>query len=100
MPHPFPDDTVAAILRHMNADHADDNTLIARAFADPSATSAAMTGFDGAGGEWDVAGAGGVRAVRVPWPGGEITERTEVRREIVALYDRACAVLGVTPRPH
>ena len=38
--------------------------------------------------------------IRVPWPGGEITERREVRREIVALYDEACARLGVTPRPH
>ena len=38
--------------------------------------------------------------IRVPWLGGEITERREVRREIVALYDEACARLGVTARPH
>jgi hypothetical protein len=37
--------------------------------------------------------------VRVPWS-GTITERSEIRREIVVLYDRACAKLGVTPRPH
>ena len=31
---------------------------------------------------------------------GPITERPEVRREIVALYDEACRRLGVEPRPH
>ena len=36
----------------------------------------------------------------MPWPGGPITERAEVRREIVALYDEACRRLGVEPRPH
>jgi hypothetical protein len=39
-------------------------------------------------------------SVRIPWPGGPITERREVRREIVALYDAACERLGVPPRPH
>ena len=43
---------------------------------------------------------GGSIEVRVPWPGGPITERREVRREIVALYDEACRRLGVEPRPH
>src|SRR5690606_38892887 len=32
MPHIFDSDVVAAILRHMNGDHSDDNLLIARAF--------------------------------------------------------------------
>jgi hypothetical protein len=36
----------------------------------------------------------------VPWPGGSITERPQVRREIVALYDAACERLGIEPRPH
>ena len=39
-------------------------------------------------------------ALRVPWLGGSITERAEVRREIVALYDEACHRLGVPARPH
>ena len=30
----------------------------------------------------------------------EITERPEIRREIVKVYDAACAKLGVEPRPH
>jgi len=43
---------------------------------------------------------GAAHDLRVPWPGGPISERPEVRREIVALYDAACARLGVEPRPH
>ena len=101
MPFSFPDDVVTAVLRHMNGDHTDDNALIVRAFADPDATSATMTGFDGEGGEWEAVSANGSTShVRVPWPGGAIDERAAVRREVVALYDAACEKLGVTPRPH
>lgn len=102
MPHTFDDDALAGVLGHMNRDHVDDNLLIARAFSPlPDVVSATMTTFDGAGGHWHVTTAAGVEEViRVPWPGGEITERREVRREIVALYDAACERLGVAARPH
>ncbi|WJL94315.1 DUF2470 domain-containing protein [Microbacterium sp. ET2] len=102
MTHRFDDTTVAAILRHMNDDHRDDNLLIVSAFG-PSGPyrGARMTGLDGAGGDWTAeTDAGDEVAVRVDWPGGAITERPEVRREIVALYDEACRRLGVAPRPH
>lgn len=85
----------------MNDDHGDDNVLIARAFGEFSEVSAArMTGFDGEQGHWQVTADGDDHEVSVPWPGGAISERPEVRREIVALYDAACARLGITPRPH
>lgn len=104
MPHTFDADVVAAVLRHMNGDHTDDNLLIARAFAPASGspiTDAVMTGFDGDAGVWRITRAGGTdEELRVPWPGGAITERPAVRREIVALYDAACERLGVEPRPH
>ncbi|GAA2978740.1 hypothetical protein JOD63_003043 [Microbacterium terrae] len=102
MPHHFDDAVVTAVLRHMNGDHGDDNLLITRAFGDGiDVATATMTGFDGDGGLWRADLADGSSAdVRVPWPGGAITERPEVRREIVALYDLACERLGVTPRPH
>jgi hypothetical protein len=105
MPHPFDDAVLAAVLGHMNGDHADDNLLIARAFADGvdggTIASASMTGFDGAKGRWVATLADGTTAtVEVPWPGGPISERPQVRREIVALYDEACRRLGVEPRPH
>ena len=102
MPHVFDDAALRGVLGHMNTDHVDDNVLIARAFAtDADVVAARMLSFDGDGGEWEVTSAAGDRSVvRVPWPGGAISERHEVRREIVALYDAACERLGVTPRPH
>lgn len=104
MPAVFAPEIVAAVLRHMNSDHTDDNVLIARAFGPAEAAevaSAEMAGFDGEGGDWAVTRTDDlVESLRVPWPGGPITERPEVRREIVALYDAACDRLGVTPRPH
>jgi len=101
MAHHFDDAALSGVLGHMNDDHLDDNLLIVRAFGDANATAATMTFFDGDGGDWQMTLAdGGVVPVRVPWPGGPITERREVRREVVALYDAACARLGVEPRPH
>lgn len=96
----FDDAARAGVLGHMNNDHAADNLLIARAFGAPDATAAVMTGFDGDGADWDATTPRGSEPVRVAWPAGSITERGEVRREVVALYDEACARLGVEPRPH
>lgn len=102
MTHHFDDTVRAGVLGHMNGDHGDDNLLIARAFGPGGdIRSAEMAEFDGDGGTWIAMLAdGGAVEVRVPWPGGPISERTEVRREIVALYDQACGRLGVEPRPH
>lgn len=102
MPADFDAAVRRAVLHHMNVDHTDDNLLIARAFSPfPDVIASTMTGFDGDGGDWRIITADGVEeVVRVPWPGGPISERPEVRREIVALYDAACARLGVAPRPH
>lgn len=84
----------------MNDDHTDDSLLIARAFGDQDADSARMIGLDTAAGHWVYTKAGAEHELAVPWPAGEITERPEIRREVVALYDAACARLGVEPRPH
>lgn len=102
MPHTFDSAVVDAVLKHMNDDHTDDNILIARAFGSfADVASATMISFDGDGGDWTVEQADGtVQPLRVPWPGGPIDQRPEVRREVVALYDAACARLGVEPRPH
>ena len=115
MTHLFDDATLAGVLRHMNGDHADDNVLISRAFfgeeaqsdgaqraaAAPQIVSARMIDFDGDGGRWEATLAdGSTTVVAAPWPGGPITERAEVRREVVAIYDEACRRLGVEPRPH
>lgn len=103
MLHIFDADVVSAILRHMNGDHTDDNLLIARAFAPAEGgeiSDAVMTGLDGDGGVWQITRADVASELRVAWPGGSITERPAVRREVVALYDLACERLGVEPRPH
>jgi len=107
MTHLFDDDALTGVLGHMNGDHGDDNLLIARAFAadagieDGEITASIMTGFDGDGGVWQATLADGSTAeVAVRWPAGPISERREVRREIVALYDEACRRLDLEPRPH
>ena len=96
---PFPPDVVAAVLAHMNSDHNDDNLLIARAFATPDATAATMTTLDHRGGTWVYWVGQEQHELTVQWS-AEIVERPEIRREIVHLYDRACAKLGIEPRPH
>jgi len=98
----FDDAALTGVLRHMNGDHAEDILLIVRAFAPESEVIAAtMIGFDGDGGDWRAQPLTGDEfVVRVPWPGGPITERAEVRREIVAIYDESCRRLGIQPRPH
>jgi hypothetical protein len=96
----FPVETIAAVLHHMNDDHLDDNLLIARAFGSVDATAATMTTLDEHGGTWVYDAAGSSHELTVPWPGGEISERPEIRREVVRLYDAACERLGIQPRPH
>jgi len=102
MTHNFDVSVRAAVLHHMNDDHRDDNLLIARAFGPRTdITGATMTGFDGDAGHWTAeTPEGAVVAIRIPWLGGPITERPDVRREIVALYDQACDRLRVERRPH
>ena len=107
MIHRFDDAALAGVLGHMNGDHGDDNLLIARACVaetgrvDAVVTAAAMTGFDGERGVWQATLADGSTVeVPVAWPSGPISERREVRREIVALYDESCRRLGIEPRPH
>ncbi|MDI2099051.1 DUF2470 domain-containing protein [Ruicaihuangia caeni] len=94
----FSDDVVAAVLHHMNDDHTDDNLLIARAFGDADAAEAVMTTLDEHGGTWRYTSAGQDRELNVPWPGGAIAERRDIRREVVALYESACERLGVPRR--
>lgn len=104
--HAFDPSVVAAVLHHMNDDHFADNLLIARAFGDRSAQAARMVDVDGFAGHWlySVSSADDVAReteteLRVPWS-VPITGRSEIRREIVALYDRACSALDLEPRPH
>lgn len=81
----------------MNADHAADNLLIAQAFADPAATTAEMIALDSEVGYWSYSVGTTIAELRMRWE-APIAERAEIRRELVALNDRAHARLGTTPR--
>lgn len=89
---------IAAVTGHMNGDHPEDNLLIVRAFGYPEATGSTMTGLDNTAGVWRVEDPSGEHEVRVEWPSGAISERPEIRREVVALYKTACEKLGVPAR--
>ncbi|AYF97913.1 DUF2470 domain-containing protein [Protaetiibacter intestinalis] len=95
----FSPEVVGAVLAHMNGDHTDDNTLIVRAFGEVEPDDAEMIGLDHLGGVWRYRVDGAEHELRVPWS-REISERPEIRREVVVLYNAACERLGVTPRPH
>ena len=82
----------------MNGDHPEDNLLIVRAYGHPEATASTMVGVTGDAGVWSVTDPSGTREVSVAWPGGPITERPEIRREVVKMYKEACARLGVPAR--
>jgi hypothetical protein len=96
----FSPDVVEAVLHHMNDDHVEDNVLIVRAFAGCDVRDAAMTALDENGGTWRYAFDGEEHELHLPWPGAPLRERPEIRRDIVALYDAACARLGVPAREH
>ncbi|MDG3014379.1 DUF2470 domain-containing protein [Speluncibacter jeojiensis] len=90
---------VAAVTRHMNDDHTGDNLHIVRAFAEPAATDARMTGLDTEAGEWTATVDGVVKTVRVPWI-GQVTDRPSIRVEVVALCTAAYERLGIEPSGH
>lgn len=97
---PFPPEVVAQIMRHMNDDHAADSLLIVRALGGrPEAGAARMTGMDADGIEFAAQLAGGEQPVRVPFA-RRLSQRAEVRGEVVRMYREACAALGVPPRSH
>jgi hypothetical protein len=94
---PLAPEAVAAILRHMNGDHAADCLVIVQGLgARPEATAASMAGVEIDAAVFDVVGAGSSEQVRIPWS-EPIVERGQVRTEVVRMYQEACAALGTTP---
>lgn len=92
------DAVIGAVTAHMNDDHTDDSLLIARAFGHPGATSSVMTSLDAHGGTWRVTDLKGEHTLTLDWPGGEVTERAQIRREVVMIYRAACRMLDVPAR--
>lgn len=95
----FSPETVSAVLAHMNGDHLDDSLLISRAFGNAAAEEASMADLDENGGTFAYSLDGETVEVVVPWT-APISERADIRREVVVMYERACAALGIEPRPH
>lgn len=99
--NPFAEHVVEAVKRHMNTDHADDSVLICRALGgQPDAVQATMTGMDADGIDFAVivdSQRGEELPVRIAWS-KRLSERAEVRAEVVRMYREACTALGVTPR--
>ena len=95
----FPPDVVAAIVRHMNDDHAAESLIICRALGGHTqATAAFMTDVDAEGIEFSTTVDGIATPVRIPFS-HPLTERAQVRAEVSRLYHEAQAVLDNEPQP-
>lgn len=97
--NPFPPEVVAAVMRHMNTDHADDCRVICQGLGgQPTATAATMSGMDADAMEFLAVVDGVEVPVRVAFS-DRIVERRQIRAEAARMYREACAALGRTPRP-
>lgn len=96
---PFPSpEVVAAVCQHMNDDHPEDSLLICRTLGgQPEATSARATGVDAEAIEFVVTVGAAEVPVRIPFA-ERLTERGQIRHEVVRMYREACEQAGVPPR--
>ena len=91
---PFDAAVVAAVTSHVNDDHGDACLDIVRALGGVTAASEACLDDVDADAAVFVAVVGnGTVRVRVPWS-RRITERAEIRHEIVAMHERATTALA------
>lgn len=91
-------EVIAAVARHMNTDHADDNVVICRGLGGyPGATTATFVGMTTTAARFAASGSDGEREIEIPFA-DEVTERPEVRTQVAALYHRSAAQLGLPPR--
>ena len=97
---PFSDEAVAAICRHMNDDHTADTLVICRAFGAWESVDAARLESLGPNGlEFTVDSGGAQHTLSLPWL-DEVTDRAQVRAEIVARFHEAQVRLGENPTTH
>lgn len=95
----FDEQVVAAIVAHMGDDHADDNLLIARAFGAPEATKSEFVNLDNEAGYWRVTEGDSTRELKIDWPSGPISERPQIREEVVLIFNEACKRLDAAAKP-
>ena len=89
----FPPEVVAQIAHHMNEDHAAGSLLICRTLGGrPAATEARVSGLDADGMTFVATVDGRPVAVTVPFS-TRITERGQVRAEVIRMHAEARAAL-------
>lgn len=93
--NPFQDTVIAAITKHMNEDHHADTLVICQGVGGhTSATAARMDTFDGTGAEFTTTVNGVETPLRIAWSRA-LSERAEVRPEIVRIYHESRGILGL-----
>lgn len=94
----FAEDVVEAVRRHMNVDHAEDSMVICRHAlgGQDNLTAVTVTGMDADGIDFMATVDGREVPVRILWS-HRLSERPEIRAEVVRLYHEACAALGIAP---
>ena len=94
----FAPEVVEAVCRHMNEDHVEDSLLIVRSIGGaPDASDASMVGLDDTAAIFSATVDGATTEVRVPWS-EPVTERAQIRVEVVRMYHEACTAAGIEPR--
>jgi putative heme iron utilization protein len=78
----------APVMKHMNDDHADSTAAMVTHYAGVPCTSAEIVSMDRLGmtvkAKLEIAG-GGMSKVRLPFPGGEVTDRKAIKEVLVAM---------------
>lgn len=90
----FAPEVVEAIRRHMNDDHPDDCLRMVQGLGGVDATAATMTGLDADRARFTATTASGEVDVELPWS-ERLTERAQVRTEVVRMHQEACRALGI-----
>jgi putative heme iron utilization protein len=84
----------APVMKHMNDDHADSTAAMVRHYTGMPCTAAEIVSMDRLGmtvkATLTVAG-GGVSKVRLPYPGGEVTDRKAIKEVLVEMTKAAAA---------
>lgn len=95
-------EVIAAIVAHMNGDHAEDNVVICRgAGGRPDVERAELVDLDQEALTFEVETTAGTREPLVVPFRSPVTERAQVRVEVVRLFDESAAQLRLPPRtPH
>jgi putative heme iron utilization protein len=93
-PPRFSPDVVEAICRHMNVDHPDDCLRMVQGLGGVQASAATMTGLDDLAAFFTATTDTGEVEVVLPWS-HQLTERAEVRTEVVVMHEQACRNLGI-----